>query len=100
MKLLCKDLDQLPEINPLIGKVVEDGLCLVTLVLNITDLHIQTKIFCNLPRAKHGGNLKTLCLLPFLKVNRPGLTVDLLQLIDDRPCLHLLKLLIDKKTGH
>ena len=48
VELLGKDLDKLAEVDTSLGDVVEDSLNLISLVLNVANLHIETHIGSNL----------------------------------------------------
>ena len=61
-------LDELAEINSLVGDIIEDGLVAVALVFHITDFHFQTEVHGYLPRTNHGVGLTRLGLLESLKV--------------------------------
>src|SRR5690606_12134040 len=41
-KLGCQHFDQLPEVDTLIGNIIEYGFVAVTLILHIADLHLQS----------------------------------------------------------
>jgi len=74
---LGEDLDQLAEIDALVGDVVEDGLDLVALILHVADLHVQSHVGGDLARGDHRFVLQGDGLLPFFDVVGLGLTVDL-----------------------
>ena len=48
LKHIGKHLDELAEIDALIGNIIEYGLIAVTLILHVADFHVQMQIFGNL----------------------------------------------------
>ena len=80
VETLGKDLDQLTEIDTLVGDVVEDGLDFVALILHVANLHIEPHIGGNLARKNHCLVLQGDGLLPTLDVVGLGLAVDLAEL--------------------
>ena len=77
MEALGEDLDQLAEIDALVGDVVEDGLDLVALILDVADLHVEPHIGSDLTRSDHGFVLQGDSFLPALDVVGLGLAVNL-----------------------
>ena len=51
---LCQHLDELAEIDALVGNVVEDGLVAVALIFHVAYLHVQSEVLGNLARLDHG----------------------------------------------
>ena len=80
VEVVRQHLDELTEVNARFRNVVEDGFVSVTLVFNVSDLHVQTQLLRNLTRTDHGLLLQRLRLLPFLKVCRSCLAIDALDL--------------------
>ena len=74
-----EDLDQLAEIDPLVGDVVEDRLDFVALVLYVADLHVEPHLGCDLTRGDHCLVFEGNGLLPTLDVVGFGQAVDLLE---------------------
>ena len=65
---LGEDLDQLAEIDTALGYVVEYGLYLVTLILHVADLHVETHLGRDLASLYHGVVFERYSLLPALDV--------------------------------
>ena len=91
MECLCQVLNQLAEVNALIGDVVEDGLVSITLILHVAYLHVQTESLGNLTALNHCRVLASLSLTPLLKVVGACYAVYALYVIR-RFYVHLLKL--------
>ena len=73
-------LDQLAEIDPSVGDVIEYRLGAVALELHVSDLHVQTEFRGNPAGLDHGVLLTGDRFLPLGYVQRLGLAVYLLQL--------------------
>ena len=70
LERLGEHLDELTEVHSLIGDVIEYGFIAITLVLNVTDFHIEMEVFGNLARAYHSVVFARLGLLVALDVGR------------------------------
>ena len=68
--------DELAEVYPLVGDIVEDGLVAVALILHIAYLHLQTQVLGYLPTLYHRAVLAALSLLPPVDVVLPCYAVD------------------------
>ena len=77
---LGEDLDELAEVDALVGYVVEDGLDFVALVLHVADFHVQTHVGGDLPRGNHRLVFEGDGLLPAFDVVGLSLAVDFLVL--------------------
>ena len=73
---LGQHLDELTEIHTTFGYIIEDGLITVTLILHVTDFHVQPQAECYLPGTYHGRMLARLGLSILLHISRFSLTVD------------------------
>ncbi len=80
MEPLGEDLDELAEIDALVGDVIEDGLDFVALVLDVADFHVEPHVGSNLTRENHRLVLQGDGLLPPLDVVGLGLAIDFLVL--------------------
>ncbi len=78
-KLGCQHFDQLPEVDTLIGNIIEYCFVAVTLILHIADLHLQSQLLSNLTGADHGRLLLCFCLFIFLQIGWAGKSVDATQ---------------------
>ena len=70
MKIVCQHLYELAEVNALVGDIIEYSLVAVALIFDISYLHLQSEVLCNLPALNHCSVLATLCLVVFLHVDR------------------------------
>ena len=77
---LGEDLDQLAEVDALVGDVVEDRLDLVALILHVADFHVEPHVGGDLPCGDHRLVLEGDGLLPAFDVVGLGLAVDLAEL--------------------
>ena len=75
-----QDLDELAEVDTLIGYVVEDGLVAVALILHVAYLHVEAQSESYLAALYHGLMLPALGLVELVDVHLAGLPVYLLQL--------------------
>ena len=80
MESLGKDLDKFAEIDTSLSDVVEDSFDFISLILNISNLHIESHLGRNLARLNHRVVLQRYGLLPALDVVGLGLAVNLLVL--------------------
>ena len=71
-------LDELAEVYPGVGDVVENGFSPVALIFHVADLHVQAQFGGDLSRPDHGLVLPCLGLLVLLEVRRFGFAVDAL----------------------
>ena len=78
-ELLGENLDQLAEIDPFVGNVIENSLDLIALVFDVADLHIQVQAGRDLARTDHRFVLETDRLLPLFDVVRFRLAVNFLE---------------------
>ena len=76
-KDLCQYLDQLTEIDPFVCNVVENSLVAVTLILYISNFHVEPQAGCNLAGTNHRVVFLGLCLFVLLNVVGFGLAIDL-----------------------
>ena len=76
-----KVFDELSEVYPFVGYIIEDGLVAVALILHVAYLHLQAQALGYLPRAYHGVVLTGLGLLIFGHVHILGLAVDALNVV-------------------
>ena len=68
LESLGKHLDELAEVDTLVGYVVEDGLVAVTLVFHIADFHVELEVGGDFAGAYHGVVLAGAGLLVTLEV--------------------------------
>ena len=73
---LGQHLDELPEVDPVVGDVIEDGLVAVALILDIAYFHVQVEVFGYLAGPQHGGVFTGLGLAVFFEIIGLGLTVN------------------------
>ena len=98
MESLGQHLDELPEVDTLVGDVVEDGFVAVALILHIAYFHLQSEVFGYLPALYHGVVLATFGLVVFVHVHRFGYAVDTLDVVG-RLQVGLLHLQCDESAG-
>ena len=77
----CKVLDELTEVDTLIGNIIEDSLVAIALILDITDFHIQTQALGNLPALNHRLMFAGFCLTVLVHIDWLSLTVDALDVV-------------------
>ena len=77
---LGQHLDELAEVDPFVGDVVEDGLVAIALILDVADFHVEVQVLGNLAGPDHGVVLLGLGLFELLEVVGLGLAVDPLEL--------------------
>ena len=75
-ELLGKDFNQLAEIHPIVGDIIEDSLTTITLKFDVTDFHIEFHIVSNLASANHGVVFTGFSFVVFLHINRFYFTVN------------------------
>ena len=90
--------DQLTEVHTLVGDVVEDGFVTVALVLHVTDLHVQTEVFGNLPTLYHRAVLPLLGLAVFFHIHRLGQSIHTLDVVG-RFQVRLFDLQLNQSAG-
>ena len=76
-----KILDELAEVNALVGDVIEDSLVAVALELHVADFHLQSQSLGYLAALYHSVVFACLCLTVFVHVDRLCLTVDALDVV-------------------
>ena len=81
MESICQNLDELSEIDTLVGNIIEDSFVAVSLIFHIANLHLQSKIFCNLSALNHGAVLTALGFLALFDIYRFGNSIDALDVI-------------------
>ncbi len=75
-----EDFDELPEVDALVGNVVENGFVAIALILNITNLHVELEVFGYAACAHHGVVLAGASLGIFVEVAWLCNTEDALEL--------------------
>ena len=91
-------LDELSEVDALVGDVVEDGLLSVALVLHVANLHLQSESLGNLSALYHRLVLTCLCLAELLHVALSCQPVDALDVVGALQ-VRLLYLEVDEPSG-
>ena len=81
MEGLGQHLYELPEVYPLVGNVVEDGLVAIALILHVANLHLQSQVLCYLPALYHGVVLAALGLGILVHVHLLGKPVHPLDVV-------------------
>ena len=91
-------LDQLSEVDTLIGDVIENCLVAIALILDVANLHLQSQIDGNLARADHRVLLASLGLLITFHVRRLSLAenTQYLSVFAQVDALHLI---LDQSAG-
>ena len=95
---ISKHLDELTEVYSLIGDIVENSLVAITLILYVSDFHLQSQVQGNLSALNHGSMLAALCFLAFVEVYLLGNAIDALDVVL-RLEICLLQLQFHESTG-
>ena len=81
MEGLGQHLDELTEVDALVGDIIEDGLIAVALILYVANFHLQAEVFGNLSALYHRRMLTALSLLIFLHVDGLSDAIDALDVV-------------------
>ena len=81
MEGVGKHLDELTEVDALVGDVVEYRLVAVALILYVANLHLQTEILGYLAALYHRAVFAALCFVVLVDVHGFGYAVDALDVV-------------------
>ena len=98
MESVGKHLDELAEVDTLIGYIIENSLIAVALILHITNLHLQAKVLGYLSALNHCAVLTALSLVILVHIHRLGNAVDPLYVVS-RLKVGLLQLQFNESSG-
>ena len=99
MERVGKHLDELTEVDALIGDIIEDGLVAIALIFDIADLHLQTQLLGYLSALNHRVVFAALCLVIFFHVDGLGNAVYALYVVC-RLKVGFLYLQLDETSCH
>ncbi len=91
-------LDELAEVDALVGDIVEDGLLTIALILDVANLHLQSEALGYLAALDHGLVLTCLGFAELVHVGLAGEAVDALDIVS-RLEVGLLYLEVDEATS-
>ncbi len=81
MECVGKHLDELTEVNALVGDVVEYRLVAVALILHVAYLHLQTEVFSYLTALYHCAVFAALRFVVLVDVHGLGYAIDALDVV-------------------
>ena len=73
--------DELSEVYPFVGNVIEDSLVAIALIFHVADFHLQSQVFGNLPALNHGSMLSAFRLVVFIHVHLLGQSVHAFDIV-------------------
>ena len=98
MEGVSQNLDELSEVNALVGDIVEYRLVAVALILHVAYLHLQSEVLCYLTALYHGAVFAAFCLIILVHVSRLCNAIDALYFVG-RLQICLLHLQFYKSSG-
>ena len=81
MEGVSQNLDELSEVNALVGDIVEYRLVAVALILHVAYLHLQSEVLCYLTALYHGAVFAAFCLIILVHVGWLRNAIDALYFV-------------------